>query len=360
MSTNLHTSSRKDRVPRRGFTLVELLVVIAIIGVLVALLLPAIQAAREAARRAQCLNNLTQIGKMLHMYHDAIGQFPFGAVNEEGSLWSYYTMPFIEQANAQKLVNLGSKNGVLIPDGGDGLQWGYQGGAYTRELVAGDKRYKNLILCETHFPVYQCPSADFSPRGQYDVSYDNYHVMERQPSSYIGNASGLVMNQNGVELNTLNKHDRMRELDGILFGVSRIKMKQVVDGLSNTLLVGESYHDTFKQLAVGGSERESIQGNRQDHWYFGSDDVDTGSLDLSEAMGSTAIPINFQNGQGGKDYCASPGSANCQMLQLSFGSVHVGGMNLVRGDASVSYLEEGIDAIVWRDMGTRDSQLTLK
>ena len=87
-----------------GFTLVELLVVIAIIGILVALLLPAIQAAREAARRSQCLNNLKQIGLMMQNYHGAINQFPPGAMNHEGSLWSYYTMPFIEQANAQKLA----------------------------------------------------------------------------------------------------------------------------------------------------------------------------------------------------------------------------------------------------------------
>lgn len=354
MSTDYPTSTRREEARRKGFTLVELLVVIAIIGVLVALLLPAIQAAREAARRAQCLNNLKQIGLMLQSYHDAYNQFPYGAVNEEGSLWSYYTMPFIEQGNAQKLVNLGAKNGELT---NDGLQWAHPG-PYTRANVINNPNFKNLIICETPFPVYQCPSASF--RGQYDISEDGYHVMERQPCSYIGNASGLVTTQNGNETVLLNKHNRMRELDGVLFGQSKIKMKQVLDGLSNTLLVGEAFHDSEKQEAVGGSQKESPLGNRQDHWYYGSDDVDTGSYDMSEAMGSTGVPINYQDRQGGTDFCTVAGSPDCQKLQLSFGSTHVGGMNAVRCDGSAGYIEENIDEVPWRDMGTRDSQLTVK
>ena len=102
---------------RIGFTLVELLVVIAIIGVLVALLLPAVQAAREAARRSQCQNNLRQIGLALQMHHDVYEKFPVGAVNHEGSTWTYYIMPFIEQQTGQSLMNIGEGGGV-------NYQWG--------------------------------------------------------------------------------------------------------------------------------------------------------------------------------------------------------------------------------------------
>src|ERR1700704_1333018 len=84
---------------RRGFTLVELLVVIAIIGVLVALLLPAVQAAREAARRIKCQNNLKQIGIGLHNYHDTIGCFPPGATKSNTTSWHVHVLPFMEQKN---------------------------------------------------------------------------------------------------------------------------------------------------------------------------------------------------------------------------------------------------------------------
>src|SRR5438067_13078670 len=90
--------------PRRAFTLVELLVVIAIIGVLVALLLPAVQSARESARRMSCMNNLKQTGIALHNHHDSYGTFPAGGVTngtccstQSGATWTIYILPFIEQ-----------------------------------------------------------------------------------------------------------------------------------------------------------------------------------------------------------------------------------------------------------------------
>jgi len=96
----------------RAFTLVELLVVIAIIAMLVTLLVPAVQAAREAARRSQCQNNLRQIGLALQMHHDTYKKFPVGAVNSEGSAWTYYIMPFIEQQTGQSVMNIGEGGGV--------------------------------------------------------------------------------------------------------------------------------------------------------------------------------------------------------------------------------------------------------
>src|SRR5688572_17681540 len=93
---------------RRGFTLVELLVVIAIIGILVALLLPAVQAARESARRMQCSNNLKQIGLGLHNYHDTIKCFPPGRWGGTGGkVWGPHSLilPFIEQGNAHALID---------------------------------------------------------------------------------------------------------------------------------------------------------------------------------------------------------------------------------------------------------------
>ena len=92
---------------RSAFTLIELLVVIAIIGVLIALLLPAVQSAREAARRAQCTNNLKQLGIALHSYHDAIGSFPLGRTIPFDASYSPMAriLPFVEQATISEAMN---------------------------------------------------------------------------------------------------------------------------------------------------------------------------------------------------------------------------------------------------------------
>ena len=119
---------------RTGFTLIELLVVIAIIAILVSLLLPAVQQAREAARRTECKNHLKQIGLALHNYHDAHGAFPLG-LTAHGAGWSAMLLPYLDQSNIY--------NTLVFAENGAG-NWD----------VAGP----NQSALQTLIPVFRCPS----------------------------------------------------------------------------------------------------------------------------------------------------------------------------------------------------------
>jgi prepilin-type N-terminal cleavage/methylation domain-containing protein len=339
-------------VERRAFTLVELLVVIAIIGLLVALLLPAIQAAREAARRSQCQNNLKQLGLAFQMYHDVKQRLPSGARSGEGSMWSYYLLPFLEEGNAQA-------RSKVAEDGVNNYQWAYNG-PYTPDQIANDPIYANIHLAERVFPMLRCPSAGL-PDKQFDYSSWNWVVVGRVPASYLGSATGLLLDQNTVDADGV----MMGSLDGVLFAQSRVGLKDIGDGSSNTMLVGETLHDVEAQDRA--TRKESPAGNKADHWGMGSDDIDgTGgpeaARDLSECVGSTAVPMNLVVQFRGNDPCSSPPAGtnpDCQRMQLSYGSAHPGGALTLRCDSSVQYAEEGIDATIWRDLATRDGQITL-
>jgi len=281
MLNRIKSQPQQSRARLTGFTLVELLVVIAIIGVLVALLLPAVQAAREAARRSQCQNNLKQIGLACMMHHDTYLKYPVGAVNGEGSFWHYYIMPFIEQTNTQNVMTIGE-------DSAGNFQWAFPSPNYTKAQIASDPNYVNLVAVETKISSFQCPSSGIPELGQFDQSTDGWYVLNRQPCSYTGNASGLAINQN---VTPTGGSGSMTDLDGVFFGMSEIAIKHIEDGTSNTLLVGEARHDVQAQDQVGGS-RENPNGDHADHWYFGGDDTDIDN-DLSEALGSTGVPNNY-------------------------------------------------------------------
>jgi prepilin-type N-terminal cleavage/methylation domain-containing protein len=169
---------------RWAFTLVELLVVIAIIGILVALLLPAIQAAREAARRSQCQNNLRQIGIGLQNHHVALNELPKGAMIGEGTLWSARILDYVEENDL--------KNFVMISTVSDGLNWACPNPFYTYPL--SDPSYKNLLACETVIPIFRCPSAGMLEHVQHKTP-DGWFYQARVPGSYTGCASGIIENQ---------------------------------------------------------------------------------------------------------------------------------------------------------------------
>ncbi len=356
------TSKVRNR-RRRAFTLVELLVVIAIIGVLVALLLPAVQAAREAARRSQCANNLRQVGLALLNYESGQKHLPPGALMLEGSAWSIYLLPFIEETNAKNLSTIGEN------DNGN-FHWGFPGGPYT-DASTLPRQYRNIQVIETLIETYRCPSAGM-PEHQLDVSADNYYVMKRSPVSYIGVATGLQ----GMQFQSGDTYFLCGEpnppanpyyegADGVLYGIRNdsksdkgVPLKRIEDGTSNTAMVGEALHD-WKTVEDRGSIAERQEGNRKDHWWGGSDDVDTTpASDLSEFLGSTAVPINMhETPDVHQQWCANPGSTKCQNFQLGYGSEHPGSTHMTFADGHVESINEDIDAVTWSDYGTRASQI---
>jgi prepilin-type N-terminal cleavage/methylation domain-containing protein/prepilin-type processing-associated H-X9-DG protein len=195
---------------RWGFTLVELLVVIAIIGILVALLLPAVQAARGAARRMQCKNNLKQLGLALHNYHDVQTKLPpgFMVVNEVGEInggwaWSVFLMPYMEQSPLQDELSITR---------------------YSLNQVASDPALREIL--KTQLPGMKCPSSSIEPLREYlggtgiMVSTANYMCC-RGFFRYSGRTHLTVPN------------------NGVLYGESSTCFANITDGLSNTIALGE-------------------------------------------------------------------------------------------------------------------------
>jgi prepilin-type N-terminal cleavage/methylation domain-containing protein len=208
---------------RRGFTLVELLVVIAIIGILVALLLPAIQAAREAARRSECTNNLKQIGIGLHNYHDTYRTFPLGSFNlrnqwmSNGTNWRTLILPFIEE---------GALHGQLSFNRTDFFAAGWHG-----------NMGPNAALCDVIIDTYQCPSSTIRP-------FDNPHGWSNNLRTlnihYVGNQGSARPIPGGAPNRGTRDCNHGWSCDnGVLVANDCFKMADVTDGTSNVAMVWE-------------------------------------------------------------------------------------------------------------------------
>ncbi|MDD4788463.1 MAG: DUF1559 domain-containing protein [Pirellulales bacterium] len=216
-----------------GFTLVELLVVIAIIGILIALLLPAVQAAREAARRSQCTNNLKQLSLAMHNYHDTFSVFPPGSLGDPswtGSYnvtdghfgWPVFILPFVEQQALQERIDFNKR------------AWtSYQA---TDETAKGD--VANQYAAQ-HMPsVFVCPSAH---RVQPENEFKDYSI-----NAGVHNPGELGNNP----ARSLDNKWTYPERRGIACYASRVKMRDIIDGTSNTFMFFDDAHFAWQSDAA--------------------------------------------------------------------------------------------------------------
>jgi prepilin-type N-terminal cleavage/methylation domain-containing protein len=300
---------------RRGFTLVELLVVIAIIGVLVGLLLPAVQSAREAARRTQCTNNLKNLGLAMHNHHDSQGHFPFGFHNEE-TLWSARILPYIEETPLYETM--------IFQEGGLG-NW-------------NNASSPNTVACGTLVTVFRCPSMAV------EEHIDNEGIPGRVPCSYRACGGSNIWSDDISTISSLAPTGAMaleqHPLNGIFYGNSETRMGGIPDGTSKTIMIGESYTDP----------RYVKDGQAMDYWYFGAPQIGAwrvggiGGTEYSEGVGSTGPRMNSRLDP------TMPGT----IQEMSFGSYHPAGAIFGFADGSVRFLPEDIDYVVYQGMGSRN------
>lgn len=299
------TRSRR-RATSSGFTLVELLVVIAIIAILIGLLLPAVQAAREAARRIQCSNNLKQMGLALHNYETAFRVFPAGIVEPNHTFWSGSLLPQLEQANLFHGLDFNRR-------------WEVEGSG-------------NALACATYLSVYRCPSSSVAEH------VDVQGVPGRVPSTYLAVGSGTDTRESGSVADHLGLPNR----NGLMYVNSWNRIAKVLDGTSSSLAIGEAL---FRPDVVG-LDLDNSRFQIVDHWYIGSDGVhwDKGGMkEVSEALGSTGVLLN-----------GIYSDLHIDGKEIGFSSRHTGGCLFVFVDGHVQFISDSIDATTYSALGTID------
>jgi prepilin-type N-terminal cleavage/methylation domain-containing protein len=314
--------STSQLIRRRAFTLVELLVVIAIIGILVALLLPAVQAAREAARRTQCSNNLKQIGLALHNFHDTFQKLPVGTHDDDNKSfgWRTWILPYVEQG---PLYNQMVAAGMWVPPQMGGSANGVNVDGVAASEIAGVAAVSNLA--KTRLGFYMCPS-DILP----EKDNDGY-----AKTNYCGNMGPVVGNITSCASAKGDIQEGVLLMANDNYNTWTTSLATMTDGTSNTIMAGEvSVSENIKPSGLSDS--------RYPIWAAGNNN---GSCNGLVGAGSVLrfVDVNyFINRKVGVE------------SNSSFGSKHPGGAQFVLGDASVRFIPESIDTLVYRAAGTRN------
>ncbi|MFO0918506.1 MAG: DUF1559 domain-containing protein [Planctomycetaceae bacterium] len=367
--------------PRAGFTLIELLVVIAIIAILIALLLPAVQMAREASRRSQCLNNLKQIGLAIHNFQEARGYIPAlarcGAGPEDINpgmqyIWneyrhtppSIYLLPYLDQGNIWSQWNIHVK-----------------GSDNATPLVAGG--LTNAKLANAPLPVFLCPSmpAPVNPyfpcyssyawsRGSYDI-HSSLQPGDIDSTKYGANAyrysqsdgvfvtawdCGLTQTQADAWAKQFSGDPPSAATAGINGwndeGKCKVTWKSITDGLSNTIAAGESHHNLqgFSTSMVNGSTvMPPVPSSGLTSWA--ADDGDYFSEGTMNVKMNTVSGPYYTRSLIGNYSALEDVVYNSPMY--AFRSSHTGGCNFLFCDGTVRFLNQNIDRALYKALGSR-------
>jgi prepilin-type N-terminal cleavage/methylation domain-containing protein len=333
---------------RSGFTLVELLVVIAIIGILVALLLPAVQAAREAARRIQCTNNLKQIGLAVHNFHDTYnGIPPLNIGNQLKASFHVNILPFAEATNVYNLFNGGNTATNTIFSNNMDTNWSSlnateQDAASSVKWLSCPSRRSGIQKVSAPDGNYMGPTTDYSvvfldgdlnTAGQALDNGGNVLAVGNGNSwwthYYACDTSSPPTNGPGLQRGAI----RVAYVDGCPSTPNyaawkpRDSFARITDGTSNTVLVGE------KHLRNGELNKSaSGQSTRDDGWLF------EGPSWREYAL---ARNIRLNIGKGPNDKTNGTNSGPDKMF--GFGSWHSGVTQFVRGDGSVNAISWNVD-----------------
>jgi prepilin-type N-terminal cleavage/methylation domain-containing protein/prepilin-type processing-associated H-X9-DG protein len=331
-----------------GFTLVELLVVIAIIGVLVALLLPAIQAAREAARRTQCQSSLRQLALGCINYESNNGSLPPGGITNgslgtlSGAGWSIYVLPFVEQQALYDSYDFDEPNEASVDVDKDGKV--------------------NSFLRNSNPQVFDCPSDEETELNDNPASGPGSSTTYNR-GSYRGNAglctvqSGAFWDSSGEQSQTF-AHER-----GPLPGIGRmlvspfdpskgekanapwsltspVELSEIADGTSNTMLLGEKAHTG---LLIESRRRRTFWAYTYTSYQRSVTFLQTRSI-ISDYDRCLQIDGDF-----GDNPC-----------KRSWGSLHPGGLNIAMCDGSLQFIPESIDVFVLGAISTIAGEETLQ
>lgn len=334
----------------KGFTLVELLVVIAIIGILIGMLLPAVQAVREAARRTSCLNNVRQIALAMHNYQSAMSEFPaaslYPTLNPDGSAidtassrngWSAQVqiLPYLEQGNLNSTINfrLGYKEHPLVDINGTTAQ-----------------------ISQFRIPTYLCPS-EINDRQRVSGSTLYY------PLNYAVNEGTWFVH------NPIN-----RTWGQGAFGPdNHFDMNQFLstDGTSNTLMMAEvkAYNPYFRNLGADAdpgmpTDPSTVSGLGGDfktnsghtEWIDGRvhqagfTTTFAPNTEVLHTVNGVTYDVDWTNWQEGKNGT----SAKPTWAAITSRSYHPGGVSISRMDGSTSFVRESIDLFIWQALSTKD------